>query len=287
MSLSVIITAAGSSRRMGGVNKLMLPLGDKPVLAHTLELFNRLDFVDCIVVTASANCVEEYRRLCEEYGINKLLTVVEGGKERQDSISIALNVLRPTKCRFVAVHDGARPLVTEKLISDLYANLLRGNLSNKKYHSQVDAQFSHKDWLELEKRLDIGKDLSYEELTKSGLWGKDGKVEKRAEEAICGVIPGVPVKDTIKRVDQFGCVHDTLKRAELRAIQTPQMFRFDALVRAYEEAEQSGFLGTDDASLVERCGGRVLVLPGEYTNLKITTVDDITVARRLLEEMYV
>ena len=78
-----------------------------------------------------------------------------------------------------------------------------------------------------------------------------------------------------------------MKRAELRAIQTPQMFRFDVLVQAYEEAERSGFLGTDDASLVERCGGRVLVLPGEYTNLKITTVDDITVARRLLEEMYV
>ena len=269
MSLSVIITAAGSSRRMGGINKLMLPLGDKPVLAHTLELFNRLDFVDRIVVTASANCVDEYRNLCEKYGISKLLAVVEGGKERQDSINIALNVLRPIKCRFVAVHDGARPLVTEKLISDLYANLLRGNLSDEKYHSQVDTQFS------------------YEELTKSGLWGKDGKTKTLAGSAVCGVIPGVAVKDTIKRVDQFGCVHDTLKRAELRAIQTPQMFRFDVLVQAYEEAERSGFLATDDASLVERCGGRVLVLPGEYTNLKITTVDDITVARRLLEEMYV
>lgn len=287
MSLSVIITAAGSSRRMGGINKLMLPLGDKPVLAHTLELFNRLDFVDRIVVTASANCVDEYRNLCEKYGISKLLAVVEGGKERQDSINIALNVLRPTKCRFVAVHDGARPLVTEKLISDLYANLLRGNLSDEKYHSQVDTQFSYEDWLELEKSLNIGKNLSYEELTKSGLWGKDGKTKTLTGSAVCGVIPGVAVKDTIKRVDQFGCVHDTLKRAELRAIQTPQMFRFDVLVQAYEEAERSGFLGTDDASLVERCGGRVLVLPGEYTNLKITTVDDITVARRLLEEMYV
>lgn len=272
---------------MGGINKLMLPLGDKPVLAHTLELFNRLDFVDRIVVTASANCVDEYRNLCEKYGISKLLAVVEGGKERQDSINIALNVLRPTKCRFVAVHDGARPLVTEKLISDLYANLLRGNLSDEKYHSQVDTQFSYEDWLELEKSLNIGKNLSYEELTKSGLWGKDSKTKTLAGSAVCGVIPGVVVKDTIKRVDQFGCVHDTLKRAELRAIQTPQMFRFDVLVQAYEEAERSGFLGTDDASLVERCGGRVLVLPGEYTNLKITTVDDITVARRLLEEMYV
>ncbi len=287
MSLSVIITAAGSSRRMGGINKLMLPLGDKPVLAHTLELFNRLDFVDCIVVTASANCIEDYRHLCKEYGINKLLAVVEGGKERQDSINIALNVLRSTKCRFVAVHDGARPLVTEKLVSDLYANLLRSSLSGKNYRSQVDAQFSYKDWLELEKNLDLVNDFSYEGLTKSGLWGKDRKAEAQAGGSVWGVIPGVAVKDTIKCVDQFGCVRTTLKRAELRAIQTPQMFRFEALVRAYEEAEQSGFLGTDDASLVERCGGKVLVLPGEYTNLKITTIDDIAVARRLLEEIYV
>ena len=287
MSLSVIITAAGSSRRMGGINKLMLPLGDKPVLAHTLELFNRLDFVDRIVVTASANCVEEYRNLCSEYGINKLLAVVEGGKERQDSINIALGVLRPTKCQFVAVHDGARPLVTEKLVSDLYTNLLRGSVASENYCSQVDAEFSSQEWLDLEKALDMGKDLSYDGLTKGGFWGKDGKAEVNADNCILGVIPGVAVKDTIKRVDKFGCVRETLKRAELQAVQTPQMFRFEALVHAYEEAEHSGFLGTDDASLIERCGGKVLVLPGEYTNLKITTVDDIAIARRLLEEMYV
>ncbi len=286
MSLSVIITAAGSSRRMGGINKLLLPLGNKPVLAHTLGLFNGLDFVDRIVVTASANCLKEYRHLCEEYASNKLFTVVEGGKERQDSIKIALEFLRSTPCRFVAIHDGARPLVTEKLVSNLYANLLRGTLPDHKYFSQVDTPFSYEDWLELEKNLSISQDLSYDGLTKSGLWGKDAKAGTQGEDSVWGVIPGVAVKDTIKRVDQFGCVHDTLKRSELRAIQTPQMFRFEALLQAYEQAEHSGFLGTDDASLVERCGGRVLVLPGEYTNLKITTVDDITIAGRLLEEMY-
>ncbi|MGM9998630.1 MAG: 2-C-methyl-D-erythritol 4-phosphate cytidylyltransferase [Candidatus Bruticola sp.] len=286
MSLSVIITAAGSSRRMGGINKLMLPLGDKPVLAHTLELFNRLDFVDCIVVTASANCVEEYRELCKEYGVHKLYAVVEGGKERQDSINIALQVLRRRGCRFVAVHDGARPLVSEKLVSELYTSLLRSTLSGGSFRTSVDKEFSSEEWLNLERALDMGGSLSYDELTKSRLWGKDAKAEADGS-SIAGVIPGVAVKDTIKRVDKFGRVHETLKRSELQAVQTPQMFRFDALLNAYSEAEHSCFLGTDDASLVERCGGQILVLPGEYTNLKITTVDDIAIARRLLEEMYV
>ncbi|MGM9991304.1 MAG: 2-C-methyl-D-erythritol 4-phosphate cytidylyltransferase [Candidatus Bruticola sp.] len=286
MSLSVIITAAGSSRRMGGINKLMLPLGDKPVLVHTLELFNRLDFVDCIVVTASASCVEDYRELCREYHIQKLYDVIEGGKERQDSINIALQVLRRRGCNFVAVHDGARPLVSEKLVNELYTGLLRGTLVGSSSRNNVDKEFSSQEWLELERALDMGSSLSYDELTKSRLWGKDKKAEV-GKKAIVGVIPGVAVKDTIKRVDQFGRVHETLKRSELQAVQTPQMFHFDVLIEAYKKAELSGFLGTDDASLVERCGGQVLVMPGEYTNLKITTVDDIAIARRLLEEMYV
>lgn len=124
MSLSVIVTAAGSSRRMGGGNKLLIKLKDKPVIVWTLEAFSRLDFVGSIVVTANRDSLDEYSKLCAEYNLSKVEAVIEGGKERQDSIFEALKYLRFLDCQYVAVHDGARPLVEEELIDRLYARLL-------------------------------------------------------------------------------------------------------------------------------------------------------------------
>lgn len=291
MALSVIITAAGSSKRMGGVNKLMLPLGGKPVLAHSLELFDRLAFVDRLVITASANNLEAYRELCAEYCTHKEWVVLEGGKERQDSIAVALRHLAQKGCSFVAVHDGARPLVSRELVARLYMGLLRGSANGQEFPSEVDVDLDAQQWLDLEKALQVRhrslhRGFKYADLSQSRLMGRDSSAPSPNREEILGVIPGVAVKDTIKKVDKFGRVQETLVRSELRAVQTPQIFQFDPLQEAYFQAELEGFLGTDDASLVERCGGQVLILPGDYTNLKITTVDDIALAGRLLEEIY-
>jgi len=90
-----------------------------------------------------------------------------------------------------------------------------------------------------------------------------------------GAIPGLPVTDTIKRVDQIGVVLDTPDRSSLVAVQTPQAFRASVLRRAHE----SGNEGTDDASLVERVGGKVVVVNGEAINRKLTTPEDLEWAR--------
>lgn len=92
---------------------------------------------------------------------------------------------------------------------------------------------------------------------------------------ISGVIVGVPVKDTIKKINSLGVVESTPKRDELFAIHTPQTFRGDILKRAYKKAEEDIYLGTDDSSLVERIGGKIKLLLGDYDNIKITTVEDL------------
>jgi 2-C-methyl-D-erythritol 4-phosphate cytidylyltransferase len=93
-----------------------------------------------------------------------------------------------------------------------------------------------------------------------------------------GAIPGVPVTDTIKRANG-PYVHETLDRSQLVAVQTPQAFRADALRRAHE----TGAIATDDAALVEWYGGRVGIVRGEPTNLKVTTKRDLVVAAALLD----
>ncbi len=103
-----------------------------------------------------------------------------------------------------------------------------------------------------------------------------------AAEEFGGAIATVPAKDTIKIVGADGFVRHTPPRRELVAVQTPQGFKRDILLRAYEKAVEDNFLGTDDSSLVERLGIRIKIVPGEYSNLKITTPEDIFVAETFL-----
>ncbi|MFS0784183.1 2-C-methyl-D-erythritol 4-phosphate cytidylyltransferase [Bacillus sp. 1P06AnD] len=92
-----------------------------------------------------------------------------------------------------------------------------------------------------------------------------------------GAIPGVRVKDTIKKVTD-GRIEETVERANLWAVHTPQAFQYDILRKAHEQAEADSYLGTDDASLVERLGLPVSMVEDEYTNIKITTPEDLDVA---------
>ncbi len=95
-------------------------------------------------------------------------------------------------------------------------------------------------------------------------------------------IAAVRAKNTIKVVGEDGRVEATPARASLWEVQTPQGFRREILQRAYEKAAQDGFLGTDDASLVERIGEAVFVVESDYGNLKITTPEDLWLAEALL-----
>ncbi len=95
-------------------------------------------------------------------------------------------------------------------------------------------------------------------------------------------IPGVPVKDTIKVCDKQGLVTSTPNRENLWSIQTPQVFRKDWLVEAYQLAQQQGLTATDDAGLLEKLGKPVYVVMGEYDNIKLTTPEDLALAKAIL-----
>jgi 2-C-methyl-D-erythritol 4-phosphate cytidylyltransferase len=96
-----------------------------------------------------------------------------------------------------------------------------------------------------------------------------------------GALVAVPAKDTIKTV-RDGVVINTPDRESLWQAQTPQSFRFATIYDAHRTAEQDGFIGTDDASLVERCGGAVRIVRGDYRNIKITTTEDLVLAESFL-----
>ncbi|GAB7387322.1 2-C-methyl-D-erythritol 4-phosphate cytidylyltransferase [Bacillaceae bacterium] len=96
-------------------------------------------------------------------------------------------------------------------------------------------------------------------------------------------ILAVPVKDTIKVVSGDRFVEETPARESLWAVQTPQAFRLSVLLEAHRRARREGFLGTDDASLVERLGVRVKVIEGDYENIKLTTPDDLSLAEAILK----
>ena len=107
-------------------------------------------------------------------------------------------------------------------------------------------------------------------------------IEKAKEKR--AAIAAVPVKNTIKIVDSDGVVESTPPRASLWAVQTPQGFHKDLLLEAYAKAEEDNFLGTDDASLVERLGVPVHVVMGDYSNIKVTTPEDMFVAEAFLRD---
>ena len=112
--LGVVIVAAGASRRMGGVDKILSPVLGSPLISYALRTFNNNDYVSSIVLVVSSHRLEECQRLVEEHGFDKVLDVCEGGKRRQDSVRLGLD--RLGAMTWTMVHDGARPLVDDMMI---------------------------------------------------------------------------------------------------------------------------------------------------------------------------
>ncbi len=100
-----------------------------------------------------------------------------------------------------------------------------------------------------------------------------------------GCVLGAPVKDTIKVCDSEGYITDTPKRETLWLAQTPQCFKYDVIMKAYEKAEQEGYRGTDDSMLAERLGIKIKIVKGDYENIKITTPEDLYIGEVILENM--
>jgi 2-C-methyl-D-erythritol 4-phosphate cytidylyltransferase len=225
MNVVVLIPAAGMGRRMGAaVNKQYLPLNDRPILAHTIALFDNHPRVDRIhVIIPAAEMAQCRAEVLEPCGFRKVGELIAGGAERQDSVRNGLLACGAETDDIVLIHDGVRPLLPATLVDRI-----------------------------------VGRVMA------------DG-----------ACVVGVPVKDTIKQV-RDGRITGTPDRRFLWQAQTPQAFRFGQILRAHEQAVEDGFCGSDDASLVERLGLPVGIVEGSYRNIKITTPEDLLLARAFL-----
>lgn len=123
---AAIVAAAGSSSRMGGENKLMLPLAGVPVLARTLMALDRSGLVDEIVVATREEDLLAVADLCKLYGLSKPVKIVQGGETRLASV-LAASLECGEDAAFLAVHDGARPLAEPALIDSVIQMALRTN----------------------------------------------------------------------------------------------------------------------------------------------------------------
>ncbi len=221
MTVNVIIPAAGRGIRFGGKKQLALISG-KPLLYYSLHIFENCPLVQNIVVAMAEEDLSQGEALVKEFAFKKVSHVVPGGRERQESVQKAFEVL--PSCDVVIIHDGVRPLVTEELVQQVVAGA--------------------------------------------------------KEFGAC--VLGLPVKETLKKIGPKGFIQETVDRNSLWSIQTPQAFRYTLFQQAIKKAIEDGFVGTDEAMLVERLGVPIQVVSGSVLNMKITQPEDLEVAQRLL-----
>ena len=207
---------------MGGVNKILMPLGDRLVIGVTMQAFQACGSVSEIVIVAREADIPAIKAEAESAGITKLTACTVGGATRQESVINGVKQISK-EAQLVAVHDGARPLVKPEHIEKVI---------------------------------------------------KDASV-------FGGATLGVPVKDTIKTVND-GLISDTPPRKFLYITQTPQIFKRQLYFEGIDFALEHGLDFTDDCQLVEAIGGKVAMTTGDYTNIKITTPEDIKLAEVLL-----
>ena len=118
-----IIPAAGSSRRMGG-NKLVMELGGMPILCRTLQVFDACDAIDGIILVCRKQDQKNYAALCADWNIQKIVKIVEGGASREHSVLKGIQACG-REIGYVAIHDAARPLITQEIIADAVQQAIR------------------------------------------------------------------------------------------------------------------------------------------------------------------
>ncbi len=222
-TVGAIIVGAGRGERMGGVDKVFVPLGGRPLLTYSLDAFQASPLIDRIVLVLGSANITLGRALVAEGRWDKVGAIIVGGARRQDSVRAGVAAL--DGCDLVAVHDAARPFLTAALIA-------RGIAAARTYGAAIAA---------------------------------------------------MPVKETIKLVGTDNLIRHTPPRERLWAAQTPQFATHVALSRALALAEGAGQIVTDEAAALEAQGEAVAVFPGAYTNIKVTTPEDLLLATAILE----
>jgi len=224
--IGAIVLAGGRGSRMNSdVRKQYMLLEGRPLITYALDAFEASQVDEIVLVTGENEQAYVKTEIIKKYGYSKISAVVAGGEERYHSVYAGLLALHD--CGHVLIHDGARPLVTDDIIS-------RAAEGARTYQACV---------------------------------------------------VGMPVKDTIKvaDMDQFGIA--TPNREQLWQIQTPQAFSYELICRAYEwlmghKECQKGI--TDDAMVLEKYSGQpIRLIRGSYSNLKVTTPEDLVIAAAL------
>jgi 2-C-methyl-D-erythritol 4-phosphate cytidylyltransferase len=230
MQVFVILPAAGLGTRMAGPQpKQFLALNGLPILIHSLRAFAAVERVTAIYVAVRATEIDRVEAQVAEYGLSDRVKVVEGGDNRQESVSHALAALSAEPDDIVLVHDAVRPLIDAATID-----------------RTIDAV------------VEFG-----------------------------AAIVGLPAVDTIKHVERTAhgaLITATIPREFVVLAQTPQGFRYGLLEKSFAEATADGFVGTDEASVVERAGHPVAVVHGSQVNLKITQPGDLELAEFYLRQ---
>ena len=112
---AAVVPAAGSSRRMEGQDKILLPLDEFPVLVHTLRALSASELIEEIVVVTREDLIVQVGQMCRDYGLDKVTKVLVGGATRADSVLAGVEEVSG-RAELIAVHDGARPLVPPEVI---------------------------------------------------------------------------------------------------------------------------------------------------------------------------
>ncbi|WP_446898030.1 2-C-methyl-D-erythritol 4-phosphate cytidylyltransferase [Clostridium sp. LBM24168] len=116
---AIIVAAGRGSRMHANINKQFINIGGKPMLYYSIDTFSKNRFINGIILVCAKDEIEYCRHeIVEKYNFVKVLNIVEGGIERQNSVLNGLNALKNYKCNIVLIHDGARPFVTDKIIND-------------------------------------------------------------------------------------------------------------------------------------------------------------------------
>ncbi len=252
MNVCVIIPAAGRSTRYGLGDKLAQDLGGRAVLLRTVETFTKRDEVKCIVVAGPLESFNDFR---DKFGPTLAFhgaKLVPGGRtHRWETVKAVLDHpdAIPADATHIAIHDAARPGVRSEVLDRVFeaARTLSAVIPVVTINATI-------------KRVE------------------DEAVDVRSTDD--DVIADVILGDAGKVAVNARKVLQTIDRANMVEVQTPQVFEIGLLKRAYAQKNLDGV--TDDAEVVERLGETVHAVEGDVRNIKITRPADLSLMRSIL-----
>ena len=222
MKVFAIIPAGGKGKRGGTETpKQYLRFHGKELIVCTLEVFQKNNFVNEIIIAAEPAYFSLLKEIKEKFRLTKISKIVEGGVERQDSVYNALKAIKADDNDLVAVHDAARPLLPENILTNAIKT-----------------------------------------------------AKEKGNALVC-----VKARDTLLKGDKI--VKEYVDRTEMYYVQTPQIFRYEDLMKAMKKAYEKNFIGTDESMLIKELGININIVEGSMLNFKVTTATDIEMLNKL------